>query len=175
VNEIPKEKHDKEATVDFGRILRPVCNIVVDGIRNVLFGYFEEVNQRAFSTEYEGVFRNLRGANEPFVDLYNYRGGLSFSKDQILLIDVVTGTALEMSPLYIWGLNSLSGDGKPADLYMLDSVKATGDYAFNAVQERPEIIVNADGNLAALWALVKGCRSQDKEAKTAHGLQMTKR
>ncbi|WJI73931.1 MULTISPECIES: hypothetical protein [unclassified Mesorhizobium] len=174
VSEIPKEKHEKEANVDFGRILRPVCNIVLDGLRNVLFGYFEEVNQRAFSAEYEGVFRNLRGANEPFVDLYNYRGGLSFSKDQILLIDAGSGTALDMSPLYIWGLNSFSGDGKPPDLYMFDSVKAE-NYAFNAVQERPEIIVSADGNLAALWALVKGCRSQDKESRISHGLQMTKR
>jgi hypothetical protein len=174
VREVAKEKHDKVATVDFTRVLRAVCNIVADGLSGLLFGFFEEVTQKAFSQDYEGVFRNLRGAGGPFVELYRYTGSYSFAKNQILLIDTAKSAAIDLNPLYIWGLNSLAGDNKPADLYMFDGVKGKG-YAYNAVQDRTEVGVEAGDLLGSLWELLNDLRNRDLEAAVRSNVQMTRR
>ncbi|MDX8449505.1 Hsp70 family protein [Mesorhizobium captivum] len=174
VREVAKEKHDKLATVDFTRILRAICNIVADGLSDVLFGYFEEVSQKAFSQDYEGVFRNLKGANGPFVELYRYVGKFSFARNQVLIVNTASKTALDVSPLYIWGLNSLSGDNKPADLYMFDGVKPNG-YVYNAVQDRAEVAVEMGDPLGSLWELLNDFRTRDSETEIRSNVQMTKR
>lgn len=161
VDEIAEEKHDKLASVDFNRTLRPVCNFIAETVRDKVFGYFEEVRQKAFSCEYEGVFRSMRGASEPFVDLYAYTGAYSFSRNQVFLVDLATGSAVELTPVYVWGLNNLAGDNRPADLFMFDSVKGT-EFSYNAVQERNSIALDESGGLGQLWKLVSDLRVGDR-------------
>ncbi|MER9852529.1 MULTISPECIES: hypothetical protein [unclassified Mesorhizobium] len=174
VNEIPKEKHDKVATLDFNRVLRPMCNLICDMMHSKVFGYFEEVRQRPFSGAYDGVFRSLKGANEPFVELYDYKGPHSFAKNQVFCVDLETNGATDMTPLFAWGLNSLAGDTRPPDLYMFDSAKGRV-YSFNAVQERTEVRLEEAGPLSELWSLVQACREQDRPCDMPEGIHLTRR
>ena len=174
VDEIAKEKHDKAAIVDFNRVLRPLCNILAEICQDYKFGYFEEVRRKPFSGGYEGVFRHLRGSSQPFVDLLDYTGDFSFHQNQVILISMTTNVAIDMTPLYVWGINLLAGDTHPADLYMFDSQRG-GDFVFNAVQERSEVVLNEGGSLSDLWALTKGCREHDQECTEHANVSLSSR
>lgn len=175
VTAIAKEKHDKAADVDFNRILRVICNVISEYMQHSIFGNFQEVSKNAFSDVYAGVFRSLNGSNEPFVELYNYKGSHSFSRNRIYIVDTSTSRAIDMTPLYLWGINSLQGDSYPNDLYMFDSSKGSADkttYFYNAVQERDEIFVTKDGPLAELWPLVQRAREEDLPCAIFDGIDL---
>ncbi len=175
VSEIAKEKHDKEASVDFNSILRPLCNIIADSMKGKLFGIFVETRQKPFSAGFDGLFRNLTGPSEPFVSLWNYTGSQAISGNDVYLVDTETGKAICLTPMYVWGLNAIEGDSKPADLYVYD--KSDRDrHVFNSQRERRESYVTADHQtLGLLHAMLEIQKSADVATPALTGISLVNR
>jgi hypothetical protein len=71
-----------------------------------LFGVFESVTPKRFaSNKFQGIFRSLSGASQTFINVLEYEGSQPFADSDVFIINTKAGTALNLSPLFLWGLN----------------------------------------------------------------------
>lgn len=103
VTEISQHKHGKIDASDINTV-RPVqiiANISQKVFTKFHFGYFENVHKQKFSKEYTGKFRIAHG-RLPFYKALEYKGLISFSDDEAVIIDSKNGEALSLQPLVFW-------------------------------------------------------------------------
>lgn len=160
IDEIAKGKHDLKSTIDFISLLGLLGNVVGKIFADWAFGVFESVTPKRFTAgRFQGNFRNLRGASQTFIHLLEYEGTQAFASSEVFVANPKTGVAVNLSPLYFWGLNAETLDEEP-ELYQFDSVK--GDqFSFKAVHFRAPYLIAQNSELAEVWTTLKQMRDQD--------------
>jgi hypothetical protein len=161
IDEVAKAKHDKEFSIEFVSLLGLLGNTIRKMLGEWIFGVFESVTPKRFSAgRFQGVFRNLKGASQTFIDVLTYEGAEAFADSDVYLVNPAAGTALRLSPLYLWGLNTRLTDGEP-ELYEFDSVKAN-QFLFKAIQFRIEQTIEEESELREIWTLLQKMRQRDE-------------
>jgi hypothetical protein len=82
-----------------------------------------------------------------------------------------TGTALNLSPLYFWGLNNLGNPNEDPDLYEFDSTTKES-FSYKAVQFREPRIIDGEGDLQQIWRKLANMRVEDPHAPVSEGLSL---
>jgi hypothetical protein len=160
---IAKSKHGKEFNIDYVSLLGHLGNSVGKVFSECQFGVFESVTPKRFSSGmFQGIFRDLRGASQTFINVLEYEGSQPFSDSDVFIVNSKIGTALSLSPLFLWGLNRLALYEEP-ELFEFDSVK-NEQFAFKAVQFRTERTVDENSAFNEIWARLKQMRDQDQNA-----------
>jgi hypothetical protein len=161
IDEIAKSKHGKEFRVDYVSLLGHLGNNVAKLFSEGVFGVFESVTPKRFASKrFRGIFRNLSGASQTFINVLEYEGSQPFADSDVFIVNPKLGTALNLSPLFLWGLNRLTLEEEP-ELFEFDSVKGE-QFAFRAVQYRAERMVHARSEFEEIWAKLTQMREQDQ-------------
>jgi len=160
IDEIAKSKHGKEGNIDFVSLLAVLGNVTRKLFSDWQFGIFEAVTRKRFGSGFKGVFRNLRGNSQTFINVLQYEGAQAFSESEVFLVNQIAGRALRLSPLYLWGLNG-SVVGEAPELYEYDGAKG-GQFLFKAVQFRIEQSIEENSEAAEIWAFLNKMRSTDQ-------------
>ena len=135
-----KAKHFRPGNIDYNHILGMLGNHIKRSLSGRIVGVFEGMSKKDFEDGYRGRLRCLEGANSPFVRLFNYEGGVDFSSAEIFIADVLRGSVIPISPLYIWGLGDRLGLQSGDDLYYTDIVNPNAKkYIFAHIQKGEEI------------------------------------
>lgn len=132
VDFIAAHKHDK-AGLEERDHLRPVeilANITHKVFRTNLFGFFEQVKKRKFAKSYEGIFRHACGPSR-FIRAYKYQGDISFSDDQLFVVNVGDSQALPLQPLMFWEHCEKHPDVEKGHCFVFDVVVPRG-FSFKA-------------------------------------------
>lgn len=177
VSEAPKSKHGKKSDIDYNRLLDILGNSIRKCMQQFKFGRFEYCSKNGFGmSSFVGTFRELTGHNRPFVDLYNYSGGDSFSDREVYLIDIEEKSAFSVSPFFIWGLSDGRNSSFSDELFMIDKISGSNDdIFFNPVIEGEEInVANCDDG-DALCQFFKAYFSSEDVAPKFHGIDLQDR
>jgi hypothetical protein len=161
IDEIANTKHDKKSSIDFVNFIGILGNVIAKIFNEVSFGVFESVTAKRFVTgQFRGTFRSIMGSSQTFIHACPYEGAYAFSDTDVFIVDMKKGTAINLSPLFIWGLNTEFDESGDPDLYEFDSVK-NAEFSFKAVQHRAEQVFRADGALGEIWSKLKAMRDTD--------------
>jgi hypothetical protein len=118
--------------------------------------------KRFASGRFQGIFRNLSGASQTFINVLEYEGSQPFADSDVFIVNPKAGTALNLSPLFLWGLNRPALYEEP-ELFQFDSVK-NDEFAFKAVQFRTERMVEEKSAFNEIWVKLRQMREQDQSA-----------
>jgi hypothetical protein len=163
IDEIAKSKHGKDFNIDFVSLLGHLGNHVAKLFADCFFGVFESVTPNRFSSgRFQGIFRNLRGASQTFINVLEYEGSHPFADSDVFVVNPKAGTALNLSPLFLWGLNRTTSYEDP-ELFEFDSVKSD-QFAFKAVQFRAERMVDEKSAFSEIWTTLRQMREQDQNS-----------
>jgi hypothetical protein len=163
IDEIAKSKHGKEFNIDFVSLLGHLGNAVGKIFSESSFGVFESVTPKRFASGiFQGIFRNLSGASQTFINVLEYEGSHPFADSDVFIVNAKSGTALNLSPLFLWGLNRHTVDEEP-ELFEFDSVK-NDNFSFRAIQFRTERIVDEKSAFNEIWAKLRQMREKDQSA-----------
>ena len=124
--------------------------------------------RRSIRKVLQGRFKEIDFLPEPFA-VREYEGAEAFSDADVHLVNPKEGAAINLSPLFLWGLNTLFSDNDP-DLYEFDGYK-DGTFVFKAVQFRPEISVTPD--LKNVWETLQGLRERDQKKLVVHSITLS--
>jgi hypothetical protein len=78
-------------------------------------------------------------------------------------VNAKEGTAVSLSPLFLWGLNTIFGADEP-ELYEFDSFRDAA-FLFKAIQFRPELSITPE--IKEVWETLKGMRDRDQKKVAA--------
>jgi hypothetical protein len=121
VSELANTKHTEEFDIDFVTFLGILGNFVGKMFAEVVFGVFESVTPKRFvNGRFHGIFRSLRGASQTFIHVFEYEGPCAFSDAEVFAVDPKSGVVLNLSPLFLWGLNM--GAANPGEPELYDSI-----------------------------------------------------
>jgi hypothetical protein len=161
IDEIAKSKHGKEFSIDYVSLLGHLGNNIAKLFSEHIFGVFESVTPKRFaSKKFQGIFRILTGASQTFINVLEYEGSQPFADSDVFIVNPKLGTALNLSPLLLWGLNRFRLDEEP-ELFEFDSVK-NEQFAYKAVRFRAECTVHAKSEFEEVWARLAQMREQDQ-------------
>ena len=110
-------------------------------------------------------YRGEQLRSTTFINVYDYEGVHPFSDADVYVVSPDLKIGLNLSPLYIWGLDVVGGD---RDLYEFDTVKKEA-FGFRAIQFRRERLVERGGELHEVWEILNRMRENDLETKTSEG------
>jgi molecular chaperone DnaK (HSP70) len=158
ISAINDHKHHRESNYQGYRevlaILGNTLNLALEGWR---FGQFEEVIKKGFSSVYNGLFRAAHGAHSPFVDIYHYQGGDTFSNMEAVLVSPEDGLAFRLSPNMFWTQTNAKGE---QDIAVLDSltIKSSG---YRTIAGGIGISIEANSELAELHRMCNDVMQSD--------------
>ena len=139
IDQIANSKHGRSSSVDYVSFLGLLGNIVAKTFSDSCLGVFEGVTPKRFSQgRFKGLFRELRGPSQTFIHVHEYEGSMPFSDEDVYVVKPREGTAINLSPWYLWGLNS-AGYRSELDLFEYDTSKPTG-FVYKSVQGAETII-----------------------------------
>ena len=162
VSQVAAGKHGKRSDgVDWLRTLEQFGNALAKVFEDSIFGYFEEVRLKPFKTDrYTGIFRSIRGRSAAFNDIYFFEGPKSFPQQFVFVFNLANKTGLQLSPLFIRGLDSSSSHYVEPDVFLYDLARGD-DYGFKAVQEREGVQIAKEGSFAELHDAVAELAASD--------------
>lgn len=135
-------------------ILGNALNSALEGWR---FGQFEDVTKKGFSSTYSGLFRSAHGAHQPFVDIFKYQGGESFSSIEAVLASPDNGLIFRLAPMMFWGDFYNRGD---STIGVLDSASETSA-SYRAIEGGGAISVGAESDLVDLHSMCLAAQGAD--------------
>lgn len=161
IDEIARSKHGKDFNIDFVSLLTHLGNALLRILSNRMFGVFEAVTPKRFATgRFQGIFRSLTGPSQTFINVLEYEGPLPFADSDVFIIDPLVGTAVNLSPLFLWGLNRIDSHDDSPELFEYDSVK-NDQFAYKAIQFRTEQMIGKDTPFSEIWMRLKQMRERD--------------
>ena len=174
ITEIAASKHTKASTIDYVTFLGLIGNHVAKMFSSAQFGIFENVTKKRFGQGlFQGIFRTMAGAAPPFINVFYYEGPHSFSDSEVYVVTPATGTALPLSPFYVWSLNANEGNAVESDLYEYDTWREKeGEFGFKAVQVRRERKVSSKGEFSEMWDFLSQMRVHDQSLTLCTGLTL---
>jgi hypothetical protein len=170
VSQIPDLKHGRAIDIDYVSFLGLLGNYVAKMLSGGVFGIFENVTPKKFSPgRFRGLFRDLHGSSQPFIRVLQYEGTTPFSDADVFWACPSAGVALNLSPMYLWGLNNFRNPDEDSDLYEYDN--CTKDkYSYKAIQVRESAFIDGNGDLGQLWQALMKMRIEDPYIPMAEGL-----
>lgn len=170
IDEIAKSKHSKDFGIDMVSLLKTLGNVVGKILTDWNFGTFESVTPKRFSSgKFQGIFRILCGASKTFINVMEYEGQHAFSDAEVFLVNDRAGVAVNLSPLFLWGLDAKSSDD--AEMYEFDSVKGV-NFVFRGIQSRSEKIISEESDYSEVWMRIKKMKEQDIRLSAITGLSL---
>lgn len=157
--------------LDYNRFIRVLGNVFSDYFSKFLFGYFQDVQKKPFSSEYRGVFKHAVGGHNPFLNLYEYQGTFSFSDELAVLVSPVTGRVLLLSPMMFW---IRPVDGKNAtdtELYCYDK-NSEGQYSYKPTGTKGSIVLDEE-NFESVIAQLNKMKQCDARVDYMEGVLLT--
>jgi hypothetical protein len=101
-------------------VLATLGNALTSALGDWKFGQFDDVKKKGFGAQYAGICRIAHGAHSPFVEIFSYVGGESFSNMEAALVSPGQKKALKLEPLMFW--TPVDGEHTVA---LLDSIDKT--------------------------------------------------
>jgi hypothetical protein len=101
-----------------------------------------------------------------------YEGPYSFATEDVYLIDPEAGTALNLAPLYLWGLEVTPVRNSESDLFEYDNAKKN-EYGYKSVQSGLSIIVDENGPFNEVWQRLNLMREREQPRENFIGLTFT--
>jgi hypothetical protein len=141
-------------------LIASLGNCLFEAFSDSIIGYFQDVKQRRFAKGFQGLFRATRGSNRPFVDLYVYTGEYAFSSEAVYLVNLPSGTALNLSPLVFWDLDGKEESSGEPDMFFYDTSRQQA-FAYKAVMLREELCIDGSGDLRDVIQELKLMREVD--------------
>lgn len=143
VNAIASEKHEGPKA-DINQCLELLVNRIVLIMEGRYFGVFENVHKRRLRKAFEGYFRCLHGRRGPFITVGDYQGNEPISNECVFLWDSRLGEALELSPLYVYGLNTaFRRDFEEPEMFFYDACREQR-VTFRAIGGGDPLILSQD-------------------------------
>lgn len=176
VSQVAPGKHGKKADeVDWPRVLEQLGNALAKAFDGLIFGYFEQAQKKAFSTDrYTGIFRSARGHSSAFNDIYTFEGPESFAQEFVFVFDLASGTGLPLFPLFVRGLDGATAVHLEPDFFLFD-IARDGRFGFKAVQEREAVNLEPGGEFGELHAAVSTLAETDPHLEPVVGFQFWER
>ena len=176
VTQVAPAKHGKKSDgVDWPRTLEQFGNALAKVFDGRVFGYFEDMRQKAFRTDcYTGVFRSARGHSLAFNDIYSFEGPVSFPQQFVFVFDLANKTGLHLSPWVVRGLDGGDAQYAERDFFLFDIARGDG-YEFKAVQEREGVWVRKGGSFVELYEAVAELMSTDPKLEPISDFEFTLR
>jgi hypothetical protein len=110
-----------------------VANVLQSSYLGWIFGSFEGVQKKQFSTTHQGRFREAAGT-PPFTRVYQYEGAETFSGDQAFLVHPDEGVAIPMQPFIFWDECERHPSESSGHCYLFDRAERGDDeFLFKAV------------------------------------------
>jgi len=173
VNDLALSKHGKAANIDVMSALGIVGNALSRILGDWQMGVFESVTPKRFAHgTFRGIFRFLRGGSPTFIHVATYEGPYAFTETDVFLVNISTGAAIPLSPLYVRGMEESSAGEEP-DIYEYDSRKHDGSYSYRAIQRRTETIVRTGYGYEGLWTLLAEMGTADQPFERIEGLALS--
>jgi hypothetical protein len=155
--------------MDYITFLAFLGNHVAKVFSESVFCVFENVTAKKFAQgRFHGILRDLRGNSQTFIHVLEYEGQKAFSDADVFIVHPHTGTALNLSPLYFWGLNAVN-QNEELDLYEFDTA-TKGSFSYKAVQLREAKIISDQGDLSEIWRTLSAMRNGDPPVDIFEGL-----
>ena len=176
VAQVAPGKHGKKAEeVDWPRVLEQFGNALAKVFDGRIFGYFEQAQKKAFSTNsYTGIFRSARGHSSAFNDIYIFEGPESFAQEFVFVFDLASGDGLLLFPLFVRGLDGASAVHLEPDFFLFDMARV-GRYGFKAVQEREAVDLKPGGEFGELHAELTTLEETDPSVNLVTGFHFRER
>jgi len=177
ISQVALSKHGKRTEgLDYPRTLEKLGNLLARMMNGKLLGCFEDAKRKPFSmTGFQGLFRNARGSAPPFIDVYEFTGPEDYPKEFVFLLDINDGIGLPLFPLLVRGLGRASSHYSEPDFYLYDIVKSgEKEIGFKAVQERDEVICNAN-TLPELFTELIPLLKEDRHVLPIQGISLRAR
>ncbi len=172
VTSIGPVKHGTSSqSPDYNRFIRLLGNVFSDYFSKFLFGYFQDVQKRPFRSEYKGVFRHAFGGHNPFVVLYEYEGGASFSNELAVLVSRETGRVLSLSPLMFWFRPMNGGNASDTELYCYDLIEKE-TYSYKRCGTKGSIVLD-DENFGPVIAVLDEMKQCDQGVEYVENVSLT--
>lgn len=161
IDQIANSKHGRSSNVDYVTFLGLLGNQIAKALNENCLGVFEGVTPKRFSQgRFKGLLRELRGPSQTFIHVHEYEGPIAFSDEDVYIVDPKRGTALNLSPLYFWGLNAANSHHE-IDLFEYDTFKG-GGFLFKPIQPGNECIISADSHLKDIASAISALREREK-------------
>ena len=166
IDAISQEKHEKAEAKDRDnhRLVQILAQTLTrcTGGDGWLLGAFENVQRRAFSSKYVGLFRVHHGS-PPFTYCFEYEGSKSFSWQEPFLLEPEGGVVLSLLPLMFWGHCKQHPDLDIGHLYLFDRQERDGDvFSYKASGARCSCTVTKEGTYGELWQQLRDLGEADK-------------
>jgi molecular chaperone DnaK (HSP70) len=170
IDEIAKSKHSKDFKIDLVLLIGHLGNVVGKIFADWTFGVFENVTPKRFSSgNFQGIFRNLQGASQTFIHVLEYEGAHPFNDAEVFVVNSKAGLAINLSPLYLWGLNRKNYNEEP-ELFEFDSMKGN-QFAYRGIQSRAELLISEESDFSEVWTILSRMREQDQSSPEASELR----
>jgi len=135
-------KHGTSAeSLDYNRFIRVLGNVFSDFSSKFLFGYFQDVQKKPFSSKYRGGFKSAIGGHKSFLNFYDYEGDHAFSEELAVLMSQATGRVLLLSPMMFWMRPVDSKDATDTELYCYDMIDK-GQYSYKPTGTKGSIVLD---------------------------------
>ncbi|MBZ9797764.1 Hsp70 family protein [Mesorhizobium sp. ES1-4] len=169
IDQIANSKHGRSSNVDYVSFLGLLGNVIAKAFSDSCLGVFEGVTPKRFSQgSFKGLFRELRGPSQTFIHVHEYEGLIPFSNEDVYVANPKDGTAINLAPWYLWGLNA-SGHHSEIDLFEYDTSKPNG-FIFKSVQPGGEFIISPGGQLGETAAFISAMREREQHRGLLRGL-----
>ena len=133
-------------------------------------GSFENVQKKAFSSNYIGLFRVHHGT-PPFTRCFEYEGKESHSWNEPFLVSPTDGVALSLYPLMFWDRCSEHPDVDFGHLFLFDQADRRNDtFSFKACGMRCSCTVAGKGKYGDLWRKLRDLRESDGSSEFLEGV-----
>ena len=161
VDEIAGAKHGRPNSVDFVAFLGLIGNCINKTFEHNKLGIFENVTPKRFSNgRFTGIFRELRGASQTFINVLEYEGARAFTNEEVYIVNKDKGTALCLSPYYLWDLDQSGGTFAGGDLFEFDNVRKD-QFIFKSVQSQKVIEIDAAGPFGEIHGVLRQIRERE--------------
>ena len=161
-----QHKHQKidANSVDLNRVVKILMETLGKCLRDGgwLLGSFDNVQKKAFSSNYFGLFRVHHGT-PPFTRCFEYEGKESYSWNEPFLVRPAEGVALPLLPLMFWDHCSQHLDSDSGHLFLFDRWDRTNDtFSFKACGMKYSCTVSEKGKYGSLWRDLRALRECDE-------------
>lgn len=170
IGEIANAKHGKASAIDYVSLLTTLSNYVAKMLEHKALGVFENVRAKRFSAgRFVGLFRSLKGPSQTFIDVHEYEGHVSFSEGDVFVVDPQAGTAMCLSPLYLWGLETETSRSVEPDLFEYDTAKREA-YSFKSISSGTVVTVSEHGALGEIWNDLSRMKEREQSRQASKDL-----
>ena len=100
-----------------------------------------------------------------------YEGPESFPDGDVYVVDRKAGTALCLSPLYLWGLEAMATRLNEPDLFEFDTSRKE-EFLFRSVQSGSVVAVDAAGDFKQVHVGLSRMREREQARPRSSGLSL---